>query len=77
MTNRKVHRVLKPGSINRLTLRTEKLPDLEPGELYIVEDGDHSFKVPKRTGKTHDEILVDLADKVADWTKSIIVDRTS
>lgn len=35
MTKRKVHRVFKPGSINRLTLREEDLPELEPGEVSI------------------------------------------
>jgi alcohol dehydrogenase len=35
MINRMVHRVLKPGSINRLTLREEELPELEPREVSI------------------------------------------
>lgn len=42
------------------------------GELFLIDEGDHSFKVPKRSGKTNDEVLVDLADKVRQWTHSII-----
>lgn len=35
MIKRKVHRVTKPGSINRLILSEEDLPALEPGEVSI------------------------------------------
>ena len=40
--------------------------------LHIVEGGDHSFKVPKRSGRTHDETLDELADAIANW-----IDRLS
>jgi predicted alpha/beta-hydrolase family hydrolase len=60
-----------------LSLLKPVVKNTKSGELFIVEEGDHSFKVPKRTGKTNDEILVDLADKVEDWTKSIVADQTS
>lgn len=42
------------------------------GELFLIDEGDHSFKVPKRSGKTNEEVLVDIADKVRDWTQLII-----
>ena len=64
-------------SLADLTLLEPVVKNTRAGELYIVEEGDHSFKVPKRTGKTNDEILVDLTDKVEDWTKSIVADQTS
>jgi len=35
--------------------------------LELVEEGDHSFHVPKRTGKTDDEVLDDLCEAFADW----------
>jgi predicted alpha/beta-hydrolase family hydrolase len=35
--------------------------------LRVVEEADHSFHVPKRTGKTDDEVLLDLAGWVASW----------
>ncbi len=40
------------------------LPD---GEVVVVEEGDHSFKVPKRTGRTHEEVLTELANDTAAW----------
>lgn len=36
-------------------------------ELFILEEADHSFKVPKKSGKTNDEVAETIADKVKDW----------
>ena len=33
----------------------------------IIEDGDHSFKVPKKLGRTQDEVIGQLATSTADW----------
>ncbi len=35
--------------------------------LHVVDGGDHSFKVLKRSGRSHDEVMVELADVVARW----------
>lgn len=35
--------------------------------LQIFEDADHSFHVPKRSGKSDEQIRQELARKVADW----------
>lgn len=35
--------------------------------LHVVEGGDHSFAVQKRSGKTNEEVLDELADAVARW----------
>ena len=35
--------------------------------LHIVEGGDHSFKVLKRSGRTHPEVMEEVADTVAGW----------
>ena len=35
--------------------------------LYLIEEGDHSFKVPKRTGKTERDILEELATTIQHW----------
>lgn len=40
--------------------------------LYIVDEGDHSFKVPKRAGRTEDEIMTELADAIATWGKTLL-----
>jgi predicted alpha/beta-hydrolase family hydrolase len=35
--------------------------------LHLIEEGDHSFKVPKRTGKTEHDILEGLATTIQQW----------
>jgi predicted alpha/beta-hydrolase family hydrolase len=35
--------------------------------LHIVEGGDHSFKVLKRTGRTEVDVMNELADTIASW----------
>jgi len=36
--------------------------------LHIVEGGDHSFKVLKRTGRTEADVMNELADTITAWT---------
>jgi predicted alpha/beta-hydrolase family hydrolase len=36
--------------------------------LHIVEGGDHSFKVLKRTGRDETDVMNELADTITDWT---------
>lgn len=36
--------------------------------LHLIEEGDHSFKVPKRTGKTEADVMNELADTIQEWT---------
>lgn len=35
--------------------------------LHIVEGGDHSFKVLKRTGRTEGDVMNELADTITAW----------
>lgn len=35
--------------------------------LHLIEEGDHSFKVPKRTGKTEQGVLDELATTIQQW----------
>lgn len=35
--------------------------------LHLIEEGDHSFKVPKRTGKTERDVLEELAMTIQHW----------
>lgn len=39
--------------------------------LYIVDTADHGFKILKRSGKTHEEVIVELAGKIAEWTAAL------
>ena len=52
-----------------LALLEPLLDDIRPSPvLHIVEDGDHSFRVPKRSGATHEEVIRSLAAAIAGWT---------
>jgi predicted alpha/beta-hydrolase family hydrolase len=35
--------------------------------LHVLPDGDHSFSMPKRSGRTEADIRAEVADVVADW----------
>jgi predicted alpha/beta-hydrolase family hydrolase len=35
--------------------------------LHLIKEGDHSFKVPKRTGKTERDVLDELATTIQQW----------
>ena len=37
--------------------------------LHLVEGGDHSFKVPKRNGRTADDVTADLVGTIDGWAK--------
>ncbi len=51
----------------------EKIARLVPdGTLEIVDDGDHSFKVPKRAGKSNDEVLSEIVATTADWIRRAV-----
>ena len=44
------------------------LVDSLPGaELHVVEDGDHSFRVPKRTGREMPEVLDEVVRVTLEW----------
>ena len=38
-----------------------------PTDVYVVEDGDHSFNVPKRMGVPQEKIWEDIVAKVCEW----------
>ncbi len=40
--------------------------------LHIVEDGDHSFNVLKRTGREPAEVLTDIRDAITQWMRRVI-----
>ncbi len=39
--------------------------------LHLFEDADHSFHVPKKSGKTDSEILARLAEVTASWSEKV------
>jgi len=42
-----------------------------PATLYVIEGGDHSFKVPKSAGVPQQEVYEKVMDKVAEWARAI------
>jgi len=58
------------GTRDRLSpppLIAEIARSVPDGTLQIVDDGDHSFKVPKRAAKSTDETLSEVIATAADW----------
>jgi predicted alpha/beta-hydrolase family hydrolase len=40
--------------------------------LHVVEDGDHSFKVLKRTGRTQSDTMIQIRDAIAEWMRRVV-----
>ena len=40
--------------------------------LHLVQGGDHSFKVLKRSGRTDTEVMGELAGRIADWAGRLV-----
>ncbi len=49
----------------------DRLRVQESTRLCLIDDADHSFHVPKRSGRTDEEILMDLGRFVADWASDL------
>jgi uncharacterized protein len=39
--------------------------------LVLVDDADHSFRVPARAGRGHDEILAGMVERLAAWMEDV------
>ena len=44
----------------------------ERATLHLVEGGDHSFHVLKRSGRTDSEVIADLVETIVAWTAGIV-----
>jgi predicted alpha/beta-hydrolase family hydrolase len=40
--------------------------------LHVIDGGDHSFHLLKRSGKTDAEVFAELAHTVASWAESLV-----
>ncbi len=40
--------------------------------MVTVEGGDHSFKIPRKTGKTYPEVLYWVAEQIVHWMRTIL-----
>jgi predicted alpha/beta-hydrolase family hydrolase len=46
---------------------------LEPGsEVHVIDDGDHGFHVPKRSGRTDDDVIEELARTTRSWCDRLL-----
>ncbi len=46
-----------------------------PAELHVVEDGDHSCKVPKRAGIPQDAVYEAILDRIERWLRDTLAGR--
>lgn len=70
LANIKVGQLFLAGTRDRLSPPGFIVPlakSLPAARAEIIEGGDHSFKVPKASGQSHDQIIVRLADLTAAW----------
>src|SRR5438132_6634902 len=44
----------------------------ERATLHLVEGGDHSFRVLKRSGKTDAAVIDEIADAIAEWSATTV-----
>jgi hypothetical protein len=45
---------------------------LRTATLHIVEDADHSFHVPARTGRKDADVLRELEETIVGWTDRVL-----
>ena len=48
-----------------------------PVTLHLIEQGDHSFKVPKRSGRDASEILTEIIETIVEWTSQASITAPS
>lgn len=60
----------KLGGLDLVEPLVEGLP---PATLHVVEGADHSFKVLKRSGRTDEEVLDELAQVTVSWCESHVL----
>ncbi len=49
----------------------ERLRAKGQAELHVIDDADHSFHVPKKSGRTDEDILEELGKVVANWISNL------
>ena len=57
----------------RIDLITEVVAELPLAKIHVIESGNHSLKVPKKTGKSNSQIWSELADTVVSWLDTDVV----
>jgi len=60
-----------------LALLRPVVEGLPQATLHVVEDADHSFHVPKKSGRSDSEVLEELSRTLAGWAQRTIGDSSS
>jgi uncharacterized protein len=56
----------------RLDLITEVVSPLQPrATLHLIDDADHSFGVPRRAGRTGDQVMDEVVTVIAGWARAL------
>jgi uncharacterized protein len=42
-----------------------------PAEMYVIDGGDHSFKVPKSAGVPQTQVHENVMDQIAEWVQTV------
>ena len=57
----------------RVDLITDVTEELgSDATLHLVDEGDHSFGVLKRSGRTPAEVLTEIADTIEEWCRALV-----
>jgi hypothetical protein len=40
-------------------------------DLHVIEEADHGFRVPKRSGRTDDDVLDEVARTFSSWVERV------
>lgn len=70
----KVPQLFLQGKKDKLAnprLITEVVHKLKRADLLLIDDADHSFHVPKKSGKTDKQVLSEICLRCKDWILSI------
>ena len=54
-------------ALAELSLLRSVLPTARRSALHVIEGADHGFHVLKRSGRTHDEVIAELAETARAW----------
>ena len=58
-------------SLARPDLFDRWIRPLEGATIEIIADADHGFRVPKRTGRTNEEVIDWIVDRTASWIEGL------
>jgi predicted alpha/beta-hydrolase family hydrolase len=60
-------------SFARFDLLTQVCDRLPRTQLHLIERGDHSFAVPKSSGRSNAEVISDISSTLSDWARSQVL----